>query len=184
MATIWESFENAIFDWVKLISLYPDDKIVWLKQNKKILRPIDDFIGLLVISNQAIFQPDSNHEFILANPNGSQVLVTHSITKRVVLLVQVFDTERFGDDSANFIANKLQNSLVLSSIIASFSLVGASCFDRGIVRDLSEVLESDFEARSFFDTSFYLADNVTENNTWVEMVQAENEIVNETFDIP
>lgn len=176
-------FENAIFDWVKAASGFSDDNILWDSDTNDRNQPLEQHIGLKIVTDEPVGIPEDNHTFDNAAPSGSEITLSVRIVKEILVRVSVYQGQETGLSSARDIVRTIQLKAALPSNRARFTAVGASCFDLGRVFDVPQVIDADWEARSYFEARFYASDKAEETTTYIQKVRIKNNSTDEEFEV-
>jgi len=141
-----DEFQENLYIWASENAGLQDCRVVWLDEaNPKLRKP---FIGLKLIDG-----PDSRGfepEIRWKKPDPKPTL---SRQKRFTLSVNVYGRRALS------VADSLRDSLDIPTVYETFCRAGFSVVSVGLIRDLTELLDTKFEKRAQFDIGILLASN-------------------------
>jgi hypothetical protein len=179
----WSAIENALFAWVQTASGLASSGILWAEQSTDVNRPTGQHVSIKIGTDTPLGSaPEKRHTFV-GSPVEQEVEIQVIEFRELIVSIQAFGGLTTTGTSARALAAKIQTSLGLPSVRAALDVAGLSCFDRGKIEHVSEVLDADYEARALFDARFYLADDVTERVTYVQHVEVEDTVTGKKFTV-
>jgi len=161
----WSTIQSAVAAWVKAqASGY---NVIWARQNGQ--KPARPLITLAFGDLVSLGATDERRRAY--NPAGSGTLTTTVVGQRALpLSIQASTTGTTGSTAARSVLSQVQASLALPSVRAALRAVGLSPYDRGLVREVSTVLDADFEGRALLVVGFYVAETISEVTPFIERV--------------
>ncbi len=175
-----DEFENAIAAAVIRESGLPTGKVIWAKQTRA--RPARPFIALTLMDDQGNNQ--HSEQSIAVNPDWDPDTDTENLDALLLsnvdhpdLTVQLiaYSTEATGSSRAFNILERVR--VKLGSDRATTDLGTVAVVSRGTVRDVSDVLENEYEGRAVLAITFRVADVNVENAGIIETVEVEDTII-------
>jgi hypothetical protein len=161
------AIEDALFAWVQTASGLPASKVMWSRQ--KAPQPEAPYLEMRLSSIQQ-FGLDWLDTEDAAVPAPEAELDFHSRgTRSAVLTLRCFSVDGIGSSSAEAILEAIRAAVVLPSIADALNtaLVGVGSF--GDIQSLDGIINSTLlEPRSSMTVTLFLAQQVTEQGTYIE----------------
>lgn len=180
----WATIEAAIAAWVRSASGLSDDGSVrWGEQNAaQSARPM---IILRAMAVRGIGQDWVNVEDNPAPEEGEEILNIARGYRELTISIQCFAASSTGSSSARAILENVRSRATLPTIRQALADAGVGLAPIGPVIAIDGVLGSArFEPRATLEVRAFLASEVSEVGTYIEIVQAENESTGSTFEVP
>lgn len=173
MSISWSTVQSALVTWIRTGSGYASGKVIWANQDGG--RPSGNFctVNLTAMTPLGALDELRRTQDLGRAGNGVDTVGTeieHKVhgLRELAISVQCFTTEKTGDNCARAVLSKVQASLMLPTPRFALRDAGLGPFDRGVIRDVSALLDSDFEARAVLDLRFYVSEEVAEFSTYIE----------------
>lgn len=173
-----DDFEDAIVERVVIESGLPAGKVVWAKQGRK--RPLRPFIVLDYAednTNQASEQrveenPDWDGDTDTENLDA--LLLSNIDHSDIVIQMIAYSVEPTGLSRAVNILKRVRAKLASDRVTEALGDIAVA--HRGNVRDVSDVLENEYEGRAVLAITFRVADVNVEEAGVIEIVEVETSI--------
>lgn len=172
----WSAVENALHAWLDaaMAAVGVDaDRILWSDQDaprgegayltvrRGDLVPVSNPMTQLVDHSEDVPPPAAGQEF------EHRTEVTMALT----VSLQAFDSRMVGDTTGVALLHEAIMHLGLPTIRDALHAAGLFCFDRGGIRNVSELVGADFESRAVADVRFYLNDVRSEFTGYIASVE-------------
>jgi hypothetical protein len=169
----WSALENAIRTWVKTGSGLSDTLVIWANQDGP--RPTSQHATILIGADTPVgAAPAVTHAYDEDADTGEEITITAREVSELAVTVQILGGAATTSSNARALAKKTQVALGLPTVRAALKAAGLSCFDRGKVESVPEVLDADYEARAVLDVRFYIADDASEVIGYIATVEIED----------
>lgn len=172
------TIQKALRSWVRRSSGLDDKNIIWAQQGN--VQPKGQFITMrmgdlipLGACDEESHAYDDEAEPPAEGEVGTEITISLNGRRQFSLSVQVFED---GDLSAYSLLSKVQTSVGLPSYRDDLDAADLSCFDIGQVQNITALSETVFEPRAQCDLTFYCSETASEQTTFVETVEAENDL--------
>lgn len=174
------AFENAIATRVLAESGLSTGQVIWAKQTRK--RPARPFIALDILDSGAVNNQGSEQRTV-QNPdwdpdtdteNLDALLMSNIDHPELTVQMTAYSSEATGDTRAFNVLEKVRAKL--GSDRATADLGDIAVVNRGNVRDVSLVLENEYEGRAVLAVIFRVADENVEDAGVIEIVEVETTI--------
>lgn len=170
----WEPIENALRSWVRVASGFDDSAVIWDNQNGS--RPARPFITLHLEGPLALGAVDAvTHKYSATRPAGAEIEIKAEGPRELTLSIQCYGLSPIGSDSPRAVLSRVQTKLGLPSVKDALGAAGVSVFDKGRIQDLSEILDTGFEARALLEVRCYAVESATETSTYIKTVELTDE---------
>jgi hypothetical protein len=179
----WTAIEDALIAWVKGATGLPDGSVIWDDQRGE--RPAAPFATLHLDGDvtPGVFDEASHRVNPDAPPTspgvpgeGDELIFETVAQGEFTCTVHVFAAATNGASSARVLTNRVRNALSIEPQVEAFDVLGIAIIDRGTVRNLTALLDTEFESRASVDVRFRVADGTTATGTFIEAVETENDI--------
>ncbi len=181
-----ETFENTLHAWAVKGSALDASRVLWASQENPFSRPDSSgpFVVLQILADVATgATAEEITEYDPDGEEGEEIIQTVREFAAVTLSVQVFGGSQTGNASAKQIAANMRLALSLPSVRLSFESAEFSCFDKGSIQDLTEVLDTTFEPRASFEPRFYVTRSQNERIGYIGTIQITDETISEMFEV-
>jgi hypothetical protein len=176
MALSWESLQLAARAWV--VAALPGVTVIWARQDGK--KPARPFVTLRFGDLVAVGSTDERRTAYVpdSSPGADDrhLLTTVVGLRSVSLTLQASTAGTLGTSTAKGLLSQAQTALALPSLRTALRTAGLSPYDRGTVREISTVLDADFEGRAQLVVSFYVNETASEQTGIIETVETTNDI--------
>lgn len=167
------AIENALTAWVKAATSFAAGKVVLSEQGGT--APLSGMVSIRIGDTRDIApQVELLDETDLNRPAGTEVRFTAKAFKEFSVTLQAFTDATTGASTALAKLTACQSYLGLPSTKALFEAADISCFDPGVVQNLTAVSHAVFEGRAVLTLRFYGLDEVTEDAGYIATVELED----------
>jgi hypothetical protein len=189
----WADLEAAIVSAVKLA--LPATTVIWEDQGAN--RPALPYLSLRVSDEECL--SELPEQIPATNPTGAvgtvgppivvgtELLLQRRVPSEFQLRVQAFSAAVVGVSSARALLATMHNGLDLTSCRDVLTAVGLAIVERGVVQNLSGLIETKFEGRAALDIRMRYTDGVDETATHIstaEITPTLNGVVGTKFTVP
>jgi len=180
--TSWNLIEDAIRKWVRDASRLADGQVIWSDQDGP--RPLGVFITIRLGDLLPLGAVDETAtDYDPTGGPGEEIVTTVRGVREFPVSIQCFGTDTVGRDTARALLSRVQTALGLPSVREALGTVGLSPFDAGQVRNLSVILDAQFEGRALLEVRFYVVEEMTERTTYISTVEVTDESTDRTFTV-
>lgn len=176
----FESAENAIRAWIKSGSGFVDANVYF--NDQKIERPNVPHVTIRLGDPVTLGAVDAViATFDEDRPVGEEFEHRVDGQRQLSASIQIWRGKTTGAGTAMSIAHQLQLAIRLPSINTALNVAGLGVLDVGTVRNLSGLLDSDFEGRAQFDVVFHYRESIAEYTTYIETAVVTDRDTDEEF---
>jgi hypothetical protein len=166
----WTAIESAVQNWVEGATGLDDAHVIFAEQNAA--TPAGDFITIRLGDTVALGAYDRVEVIHRPeNPPGEEVELTSHGCRELTVSIQAFTVETHGDASGRALLSKVRNALALPAVREALRAVGLAPFDSGSVRNITALVDTDFQGRAIFEARFNLTESAVERTTFIETVE-------------
>lgn len=178
----WTTIENAIVAWM-LESGLDASKMHWSQQNAD--RPAAPYIAMRLTG---ITKSGSDWNTAVDNPSpsaGEEITVYTRGPREATLEVQCFSVDGFGAASALAYLTKVATAMGKGSVRAALDAAGVGIGNVTPVQSIDGFIgDTIFEPRAIMSVNLFLAEETSENTTYIETVEVENLTTGDEFVLP
>lgn len=169
----WPAIENALTAWVKAATSFAAGKVVLAEQGGT--APLSGMVSIRISDVRDIApQVELIDETDLDRPAGTEVRFTARAFKEFSVTLQAFTDATTGASTATAKLTRCQTYLGLPSTKALFEAADISCFDPGVVQNVTAVSHAVFEGRAVLTLRFYGLDEATEDAGYIATVDLDD----------
>lgn len=153
---------------------------IWAKQTRK--RPVRPFVELDDLDNDDVSMMTDDSITNTPSPTpGHEITLTAKGQAEITVQVRVFSSEITGSSNAFNIAQAIRSFFARESATAGLGSI--ALVERGTVRDVTLVLETEYEGRAVFNLKFRVADPDVETTTYIEHATVQTTVAQTTGDV-
>lgn len=168
----FEDFENAIQAQVVAATGFSGSKVVWANQTRD--RPARPFVELSQLNEETTNFTEQYQADTVGSPSGEELTLYSKEHVEPTIQVRVFSNDVTGNDNAKNVAKKIRAYFGRDS--TQVALGEIAVVNRGTVRDMSLVLETEHEGRAILDLKFRLSQIEEETTTYIQTVTVETNV--------
>jgi hypothetical protein len=170
--SFWADLEKVLHDAVVAGSGIPGAKVIWWAQNFP--RPARPYA---VVKRGTVTPIGSTVErrkvYNSTAPAGSEIELHAREQVEFTLGVQIFTADARGDACAVALAEAVRAHLTARGQLDAFQVAGLALVNRGIVQNVSALLQTDYEGRASLDVTFRVATETVESTTFIQTADVE-----------
>lgn len=174
----WDALQRGLFTWVQGASRLTVNQVRWAEQNTA--RPTAPFISLSITSIRMI-----GHDWLNNAQSGDSINYMSRGVRECVLRIQCFSNTSVGANSPRAILDNVMSRGNLPTyrdgLVANG--IGLAGFEPMIMLG-GELNPAVFEPRGILEARFYLASEVTDTGGFIEFVEVENGMTDESTFVP
>ena len=167
-----EAFENAVQAQVVAATGFSGSKVIWANQTRD--RPTRPFVELAFLKEETTNFTEQYQADTVGSPEGEELTLYSKEHVEPTIQVRVFSNDVVGNNTARNIAKKIRAYLGRDSV--QYALGAVAVVNRGTVRDISLVLETEHEGRAILDLKFRLSQIEEETVTYIQTVTVETNV--------
>lgn len=175
MPVDWSDIEDALHVWLEtaLTGKLAASRILWSDQDMP--RGEGAYVtvrrgDLVPLGQPSITEYDRTQDDP-APDAGKEIERRIEQTLQLTVSIQAFDSRMVGDVTGAALLHEAIMALSLTTVQSALETAGLYCFDRGAVRNVSELVGADFESRAVADVRFYLNDSRSEFTGYIATVE-------------
>lgn len=171
MAINWVAIEDALWDWVKGATAFPDDAIRFADQNTEEAAYADS--ALITIGDLGSDRaPPTIHQTFNPAQAGAEIGLEVQQRTEFSVTVDVFTDETTGGNRAVAFAAQVRARIAFESVRSALRAAGVVPLASGAVRNLTTLEDADREGRAQLEVTFQTTVTDTERSGYIATVEA------------
>lgn len=167
MAATQVQIEDALIKWLRESAGF---RAQWGHQGN--IRPPEPFCSIAFLTDQTLGGADQvKRTYDASRPALQQIEQRITTMLSVTFSIHVNTMDVIGESSAPRAARRIRSCLSKPSVLAYLAAVGLSPWDKGQLRNLTEILVTEYLSHVQFDVQFYASEEVVEYFARIKQVR-------------